>query len=897
MFRTPTPDPQSVSFFSAPGEGRECVEVARRVLEEARRGVPFDHMAILLRAPTLYAGLLETALRRADVPAWFARGTKVPDPSGRAFLALLACASEGLSARRFSEYLSLGQVPDLEVATGAPPTDREVWVAPADEDKVLPTPRVPVTGQLWLLDLASEPAGPADVGPRQPARGRRLGESGLRDADEVPVLEGTLRAPWRWDRLLVESAVIGGYDRWVRRLDGLTHELVEIKLDECAGDGPDSPRLLAITRDLRNLDHLRRFALPVIEALAALPTQAPWGEWLQALERLAPMVLRHPERALGVLAELRPMSAVGAVSLEEVREVLTERLSLLQEEPPQRRYGHVFVGTPDHGRGRLFDVVFVPGLAERIFPQKPRQDPLLLDAFREMLNTVAARSLVYPDGGSGQFAGRTPGPGSRFPVAGDRGLSGLPVQADRASRERLLLHLAAGAAGQRLYLSYPRMELGEGRPRVPSFYALDIERAMTGRVPDFQDFEREAFAEAEARLAWPAPRDPAQAIDATEHDLAVLLPLLHRPVAEQVKGRARYLLELSTPLSQSLRTRWARWLKKWSRYDGLYKPEPGVQRALADHRVFARPYSVSALQKFALCPYQFLLSAIYRFEPRQEAGPLEQMDPLTRGHMFHRVQADLMRELKRRRLLPVTPATLDKTLALLDHTLKTVAEHYREQLAPAIDRVWRDEVESMRGDLRGWLQRVAVADAGWEPIHAEFGFGIAGEEGLDPESVREPVVLEGRWKLHGVVDLIERHRRSGELRVTDHKTGANWTKGGMVVGGGEALQPVLYGLAVEVALRQPVAEARLSYCTAKGRFTDRVVPLKEEALNSARRRGIEVLEIVDRAIGQGILVPAPRDGACRWCDFREVCGPWEETRVKRKDPRPLADLAELRGMP
>ena len=83
----------------------------------------------------------------------------------------------------------------------------------------------------------------------------------------------------------------------------------------------------------------------------------------------------------------------------------------------------------------------------------------------------------------------------------------------------------------------------------------------------------------------------------------------------------------------------------------------------------------------------------------------------------------------------------------------------------------------MRGDLRGWLQRVAVADAEWEPIHAEFGFGIAGEEGLDPESVREPVVLEGRWKLHGVVDLIERHRRSGELRVTDHKSGAKLDQG------------------------------------------------------------------------------------------------------------------------
>ena len=50
-------------------------------------------------------------------------------------LALLACAAEGLSARRFAEYLSLGEVPD-EDAEGAPPAapppgDR---VAPPDEE-------------------------------------------------------------------------------------------------------------------------------------------------------------------------------------------------------------------------------------------------------------------------------------------------------------------------------------------------------------------------------------------------------------------------------------------------------------------------------------------------------------------------------------------------------------------------------------------------------------------------------------------------------------------------------------------------------------------------------------------------------------------------------------------
>ena len=54
----------------------------------------FDEMAILVRAPQSYFGLLEHALERAGVPAWFDRGTRRPHPAGRAFLALLACAAE-----------------------------------------------------------------------------------------------------------------------------------------------------------------------------------------------------------------------------------------------------------------------------------------------------------------------------------------------------------------------------------------------------------------------------------------------------------------------------------------------------------------------------------------------------------------------------------------------------------------------------------------------------------------------------------------------------------------------------------------------------------------------------------------------------------------------------------
>ena len=56
-----------VRFFSAPGEGRECVEIARRILDEVKAGVKFDEIAIFVRASERYVGLLEHAFRRVAV--------------------------------------------------------------------------------------------------------------------------------------------------------------------------------------------------------------------------------------------------------------------------------------------------------------------------------------------------------------------------------------------------------------------------------------------------------------------------------------------------------------------------------------------------------------------------------------------------------------------------------------------------------------------------------------------------------------------------------------------------------------------------------------------------------------------------------------------------------------
>lgn len=803
-----------LEMFSAPGEGLEAVEIARRILRLAREGVAFDRMAILLRSPERYQPMIEDALRRAKIPAYFSRGSARPDPGGRAFLALLLCAAEKCSASRFAEYLSLGQVPPA----GANQPDE--WVAPSDE---------------LLPGADSETEAAATV------------------VDEARVL----RAPAAWEKLLVDAAVIGGRDRWQRRLRGLEREY-ELRLQLLERDDDSHREYFA--RRLDQLRQLETFALPLIEILDALPKETHWADWIVKLGELARAALRQPDPVIAVLAELEPMGDVGPVGLEEVAEVLSDRLGFLRNARPDRRYGRLFIASIDEARGRAFDVVFLPGLAEGIFPQRAFEDPLMLDAFRRQAGGV------------------------------------LKLRDDRVDEERGRLSLAAAAARVRLIASYPRMDVAEGRPRVPSFYALELPRAADGKLPELKAFEREASSSAPARLNWPAPSDRADAIDDIEYDLVSLRSALDRPGQ---RGSARYLMEANPRLARSLRTRYSRWhIKKWAETDGLITHNPGALTGLAEHRLNARAWSASSLQQFAACPYKFALHGIYGLRPRDEASPIEQLDPLTRGGLFHAIQFALLNELKRRELLPVRTDRLAETLQIADKVLDEMRDRYEEELAPAIPRVWKSEIEDIRTDLRGWLQHVASNDDEWLPIHFELAFGLANQGGTERDSASIPnevELTELGVRLRGSIDLVERNVAQGVLRVTDHKTGKCPETIPHYVGGGRFLQPLLYGQAAQQLLGMPVASGRLFYSTQAGGYQHAVLA----ATDKSRAFLARLLENIDGAIAVGFLPPAPQKDTCANCDYRSVCGPYEEQRAARNKDRNderLDPLTEIRGM-
>ncbi len=693
---------ETFHVFAAATEAQECVEIARRIVQLAAKGVRLDECAVLLRQPERYAPLLTEAFRRASIPVWLAQGSRQPNLTGRALLTLLHCAQEGISATRMGEYLSLRQVPEFN--------------------------------------------------------------------------------PANWERWISNAHVIGGYDRWARRLS-------------------------ALARHAESLQELKDFVLPLVDRLDKLPKNAIWRDWLDALYALAESSLRDTAAIFEALDELQPMAEIGPVGIDEVLLLLSEHLRATRDRDEESRYGRVWVGSIEAAHGIGFRHVFVPGVAEGAFPRPLREDPLLLNEER--------RSL------------------------------GLP-EVTEEEEQRLLL-MASRAATESITLSYGRIDLETGKPRVPSLYLYAAMRAAGGGT--------------EITSATGPGSDP---IDDYEYDSLAL--------HDRKPGSGAYLKRANARLYDSLLARYRRWEpeKKWQSADGLNLLDP----ALEDYRLTKKAYSVSALEAYAACPYQFYLRGMLGLRPVERPEPLQRMDPAIRGAIFHRIQLELLRSLRSASLLPLTVPTLPIALSLLNGVISRVGQAEAEQLAPATPQVWRDELSRMRADLRGWVSKMAIEDDEWTPVAFELAFGRLKDNAHDDRSLEEAVPVLDQYLVQGSIDLVERHT-SGLLRVTDHKTGSYPDSVPRTIGKGEALQPSLYALAASKIFGEPVGSARLYFATLRANF--RSIPILFPNSGIAH-----VLESIDGAIGGGLLPANPREGACENCDYRCICGPYEEQRVKRK---------------
>ncbi len=779
LFRTTRPEAEleGLSVVAAPGPLAEAIEIASALMAEARRGIRFDRMAVLLPTAGGQAAAFRDAFARAGIPAFFQKGARLPHPAGRAFLLLLDCAIEGLPSTRLAEYLAFGETP---------------------------------TGE---------------------------GEG--------------FHPPRRWERMVRDASVVGGLDRWERRLGELEERLAR------DGEGDEGPGSAGIRRQHEEIRQLSRTVMPILRELAALPERADGPEWRQCLGSLARSALRHPEGVLECIEE----AAAGEATLGEIRQSLAPRLGDVVFRSGRGRFGSVWIGPVEAARGLAFDVVAVPGLTERAFPRVIREDPLLPDRLRECVSS----DLVQKSG------------------LGDR--------------ERLRLRLAVGAASGRLIVSYASLDAVEGRVRVPSYYLAEVFRAGFGRVPSLGEIRKAASRESRVVRGIRAPTGSASAIDRREFDLSRVAAAIGRTGSESA-GAAAYLLS-EPALARALRQEYMRQARKWQSPDGFLNPGAEARAALEAHRPATRSFSPTGLEAYATCPYQFFLKNVARLSSPREPEPGTSLDPLTRGSLLHEIFYLLGGELREAGLDPLPAEEQGRAFGMVRKIFAGVEEAYRARIAPVASRVWRDEMDGLLADLHGFLER--HAGSGRSVVANELAFGMRSGPLADRSSTEEAPTLPGGLLAHGSIDAVEQ-LRDGSLQVTDYKTGRMGgpeTSDG-AVRGGKSLQPVVYAYAYEAITGRRVSSARLYYATIRGVYQEIVV---NTGAPGTRATLEQFASDLDQAIVAGKFAAAPnwegRFVPCNYCDYQPICGPRPAAhgRTKPRQAQQLEEVIRIRELP
>ena len=287
-----------------------------------------------------------------------------------------------------------------------------------------------------------------------------------------------------------------------------------------------------------------------------------------------------------------------------------------------------------------------------------------------------------------------------------------------------------------------------------------------------------------------------------------------------MKGRARYLLELNEHLRRSLTERWKRWKPAWTPSDGLVDAQPTSRGPRSTDSGSRRaPYSLTALQRYASCPYQFLLQAIYRLEPFEEPTPLQRLDPLTKGGLFHAIQTAFFRERQSGRRAAASRATnlADEPRGARPSRVAGVRARERDLLAPAVDRVWRDEIAALRKDLRRWVMLQAECRRRLAARAVRVELRPAARRG-SRSAQRRRSGRRGRPLRAARLDRSRRtaHRLARAARDRPQDRARTARRSTTTVNGGRTLQPVLYSLVVEEMTHEPVTAGRLYYCTQAG---------------------------------------------------------------------------------
>jgi len=669
----------------------------------------------------------------------------------------------------------------------------------------------------------------------------------------------------RWDAASVAAGIIEERSEWDDRLARLAAELLSAPDPESYGERwrRDSSFVAA------DIESLRRFIGKMASLLDDLAKAKTWNAKATALTKALKDLTepgKHTDQVAEAIEGLKDLDRIPtSPNQAEFMEAVTDCLesSVIRLGRFERRGPAVMSLTG--ARGVPFEMAIVPGMTERGFPPVIRQDAILLDHEREVLNQALE--------GGGQLH---------------------LISRRRLDEERMLFRLAVGAARRSLVLTFPRLVIGTSKERLPSSFILAAAEALTGHRTYFDTIEStEGFRR--VPLAEIAVSEPGDAVDQVEFDLAISL----KNIRSETPGGLLCLRRFSPFFAEGLRMESARWGKhRFTIYDAVLAGSQALELLKRDHDILDSKVSPTRLEAYSACPFRYLMEHILEIEPLVEPEEARTISPLDKGALVHRILWKFFTALKEKRgdRLGVSPG--DR--ALLRKFARQAFRHFEKNGVIGYPVMWELEKETMLA----WLESVLEEETGqdeFHPAYFEVRYGMRRWTSEESEiSTDQAVPLkfgDRRIFLRGKIDRIDLSEDGRRAKVIDYKTGKPRAKEDDFQGGTTLQLPLYIHAARRVLdpLHPEVGEVSAEYyhLTAKGK--GRHIGFSGDRLEEKRGELTEILNTVADGIAGGLFFPLPGD-LCRWCGFALACGPQRHRMLERKlgDPRAKAFL-RMRG--
>lgn len=378
-----------------------------------------------------------------------------------------------------------------------------------------------------------------------------------------------------------------------------------------------------------------------------------------------------------------------------------------------------------------------------------------------------------------------------------RGASVGPNLRERMAQERYLGYIACTRASEQLFVTWSRQD-ARGETLNPSLFIAQLQRM----------FPRLAMEEFSADSRG----------DEIEHVFELLPGLLRGEIAASDE-----LLSL-----QGVRQVW----EQWQHWHALPDPDRLMLSPAVADAVYGRELrtSISALETFASCPFEFFV----RYGLRADERALFETDPRQTGSFQHEILSRFHEQLRSegKRWRDIRPENARERIAAIGSELsRTFGEKLfdADERSRFMARILITQLQNLMAVLVGWMRQYE-----FDPQAVELSFGLKAD---DLGALKLPLD-NGKWLvLRGKIDRVDLWRATGADQawavIVDYKSS------------GKKLDPILlhHGMQLQLLsylnallhLPDPKKIFGVSRIAPAGVF---YVPLRARAVSGDSRRDV-----------------------------------------------------------